>query len=71
MKTSRRSFVRAAGALFVAAALPRPAYAQSWPARPVRIVVPFPPGGAVDYYARIVQGPVGAAGNGLAGQTGH
>ena len=32
--------------------------AQSWPARPIRLVVPFPPGGAVDAYARIVQARV-------------
>jgi len=36
-----------------------PARAQSFPSKPIRVIVPFPPGGAVDFYARIVQQPVG------------
>jgi tripartite-type tricarboxylate transporter receptor subunit TctC len=32
-----------------------PAWAQDWPARPVRFIVPYPPGGGTDVIARIVQ----------------
>jgi len=47
----RRLFVAAFAALAVLAALPV-AQAQSWPTKPVKFVVPFPPGGGNDALAR-------------------
>jgi len=50
-----RRLVLAALALVAAAGT---ASAQQWPARPVKLIVTFPPGGASDVAARIVSGPL-------------
>jgi tripartite-type tricarboxylate transporter receptor subunit TctC len=51
MITRRRALTFAA---FAPAVLTGAARAQGWPSRPVRVIVPFPPGGGGDTIARIV-----------------
>jgi tripartite-type tricarboxylate transporter receptor subunit TctC len=54
MKLPRRQilFLTAAAALFPTVS--RLALAQTYPVRPVRLIAPFPAGGAVDLYARLI-----------------
>ena len=50
----RRCFLHLAAGAAAVAAVPRIARAQAYPARPVRIVSGFPPGGVNDTYARLI-----------------
>jgi len=51
---ARRDFIALAGTALAAPALMQHAHAQTYPSRVVRLVCPFPPGGAVDAAARIL-----------------
>jgi tripartite-type tricarboxylate transporter receptor subunit TctC len=59
MPMQRRGFLRTT--LAGACALAAPAFAQAWPSRPIRMVVPFPPGSSPDIIARLVCEPLGQA----------
>lgn len=48
-----------AGLFGLTVSLTQPAQAQQWPTRPVKAVVGFPPGGAVDFTARLIGGKLG------------
>jgi len=49
--TLSRTFALALGVLSLC---PVTAFAQAWPSKPIRLIVPFPPGGGVDFIGRIV-----------------
>jgi tripartite-type tricarboxylate transporter receptor subunit TctC len=52
---SRRAWLALA---LIASSIVPLAQAQSWPAKPVRVIVNFPPGGAADQIARVISQPL-------------
>lgn len=58
---TRRGWATALAAFVTGPALCLSASAQSWPSKPVRIVVNFPPGGAADQIARAIGIPLADA----------
>jgi tripartite-type tricarboxylate transporter receptor subunit TctC len=52
VRPSRREVLRYGSASALAAALPAPAIADTWPSKPIRIICGYPAGGLTDTFAR-------------------
>ena len=60
----RRSFLQtslAGAATLAVPALSSSAFAQAWPGRPIKLVVPFPPGSSPDFIGRLIAEPLAHA----------
>jgi len=49
-----KSVIKAIGCALLLLQTALPAFADTWPSRPIRLVVPYPPGGGTDVVARII-----------------
>jgi tripartite-type tricarboxylate transporter receptor subunit TctC len=59
MEKLLKSISYSIASLCAAASMGVPALAQEYPAKPIRVVVPFPPGGGTDFMGRVVMQKVG------------
>jgi tripartite-type tricarboxylate transporter receptor subunit TctC len=57
MRWSRRRLLVNTGIAAMAAAMPQ-AHADDYPTRPVTLIVPYPPAGGIDVFARLLQNPL-------------
>jgi tripartite-type tricarboxylate transporter receptor subunit TctC len=57
---SRQCLIAAASLLSALLAMPQSAMAQAYPARPVKIIIPFPPGGVTDLIGRLLAQKLGS-----------
>jgi tripartite-type tricarboxylate transporter receptor subunit TctC len=56
MLMHRRTFLTATAGFVLAAPA---AFAQTYPSKPIHLIVPYPAGGGTDFFARTVAGPMG------------
>lgn len=59
--TTRRTFLQLTATSIAAAAASRAAWAQQWPTKTIRIIVPFSAGSTSDVIARLIAQPLSAA----------
>ena len=56
--TTRRRFLDLAAAMLALPLLPRRGWAQGWPVKPIRAMIPFSAGSSLDIVGRIVLDPL-------------
>jgi tripartite-type tricarboxylate transporter receptor subunit TctC len=49
-----KSVIKAIGCALLSLQAAFPAFADTWPSRPIKLVVPYPPGGSTDVTARVI-----------------